>query len=192
MGLNKSKGQMYSWVSHTWNPIRGRCPHQCSYCYMKRTLERFGSDTISFCQHDLTINLNRGKKIFIGSSIDMFAEDIPESSIFIVLAICQNYPDNEYLFQTKNPKKLFKLKNNLPPKSILGITLESNREYPDISKAPSIMDRFYWMNILSKNTSYPRMVSIEPILDFDLDTFVWMIKQIHPSFISIGADSKNH
>ena len=35
-------------------------------------------------------------------------------------------------------------------------------------------------------------LSIEPILDFDLDIFVQMLKEINPSYISIGADSKNH
>jgi DNA repair photolyase len=35
MPLNPSKGNMYPFVTHTWNPIRGKCPHDCSYCYMK-------------------------------------------------------------------------------------------------------------------------------------------------------------
>ncbi len=34
-------------------------------------------------------------------------------------------------------------------------------------------------------------LSIEPILDFDLDIFVQEIKKINPSFVSIGADSRN-
>ena len=36
------------------------------------------------------------------------------------------------------------------------------------------------------------MVSIEPILDFDLDVFTKWIKEIDPEFVSIGADSQNH
>ena len=35
-------------------------------------------------------------------------------------------------------------------------------------------------------------VSIEPILDFDVDVLVSWIKQINPEFVSIGADSKSH
>ena len=27
---------MYEWVTHTWNAIKGICPHDCAYCYMKR------------------------------------------------------------------------------------------------------------------------------------------------------------
>jgi DNA repair photolyase len=189
MALNKSKGNMYPWVTHTWNPVRGRCPHSCSYCYMRRTWDRYDFDTISFQQKDLKINLGNGRKIFVGSSIDMWAEDIPETWILFVLAICQNYPGNEYLFQTKNPEKFFKFRNSFPNHSTLGVTLESNREYFEISKAPSIDNRIFWIKKLSP---FPIMISIEPILDFDLEEFLEIIKSIHPSFISIGADSKNH
>lgn len=27
---------MYDFVTHTWNTIKGECPHDCSYCYMKK------------------------------------------------------------------------------------------------------------------------------------------------------------
>ena len=36
MGLNLSKGDMYKFVNYTWNPIKGKCLHDCSYCYMKQ------------------------------------------------------------------------------------------------------------------------------------------------------------
>ena len=36
MSLNKSTGNMYEFITHTWNTIKGECPHGCSYCYMKR------------------------------------------------------------------------------------------------------------------------------------------------------------
>lgn len=35
-------------------------------------------------------------------------------------------------------------------------------------------------------------VSIEPILDFDLNVMIEWIKQLQPKFVSIGADSKRH
>ena len=34
MAMNKQKGNMYGFVTHTWNAIKGRCSHNCSYCYM--------------------------------------------------------------------------------------------------------------------------------------------------------------
>lgn len=37
-----------------------------------------------------------------------------------------------------------------------------------------------------------KMMSIEPIMDFDLVAMVKMISMIEPEFVSIGADSKGH
>ena len=34
MTLNKQNGNMYPWVTHTWNPLIGECPHRCKYCYV--------------------------------------------------------------------------------------------------------------------------------------------------------------
>ena len=36
MSLNKQSGNIYPFVTHTWNPIRGHCPHQSTYYYMKK------------------------------------------------------------------------------------------------------------------------------------------------------------
>ena len=38
MVLNKSTGNMYAFVSHTYNPLKGECEHSCLYCFMKRKL----------------------------------------------------------------------------------------------------------------------------------------------------------
>ena len=42
------------------------------------------------------------------------------------------------------------------------------------------------------NHLIPKMVSIEPIIDFDLGDFIGWIKNISPKFVSIGADSGNN
>lgn len=39
---------------------------------------------------------------------------------------------------------------------------------------------------------FRKMISIEPIMAFDLNIFVTWIRQIGPAFVSIGADSKGH
>ena len=33
MALTKSRGNMYPFVTHTWNAIKGICFHDCPYCY---------------------------------------------------------------------------------------------------------------------------------------------------------------
>jgi hypothetical protein len=39
---------------------------------------------------------------------------------------------------------------------------------------------------------YGKMITVEPILDFDLDQFVRMIKICEPEQVNIGADSGNN
>jgi len=100
---------------------------------------------------------------------------------------CIWYEDgNKYLFQSKNPAR-FK-GYSFPDDTILGTTIESNRYYPEISKAPAPLERKLALHYLDS----PLMISIEPILDFDLDVMVKWIREITPKFVSIGADSGNN
>ncbi len=65
MGLNEQKGNMYDWITHTWNPIKGICPHQCSYCYMKDHWKRMKPPRLD--EKDLNTDLGEDNFIFIGS-----------------------------------------------------------------------------------------------------------------------------
>ncbi len=179
--LKKSKGNMYPWVTHTWNVIKGKCPHDCSYCYMKR----YPQPELHFDERELKTDLGSGNIIFVGSSCDMFAKDISSNWKYKILHHCEEYPKNCYLFQTKNPGGFGGWQ--FPPDTILGITLESNR-CSNVSKAPCPCFRY----IPLAGMNYPKMVSIEPIMDFDLDVMVEWMKEIKPQFVSIGADSGNN
>lgn len=180
MSLNKQKGNMYPWVTHTWNPIGGKCPHQCSYCYMKM----FKLGELELRERFLRDNLGKDRVIFVGSSCDMWAEEVPNEWIEKVLGRCLQF-DNTYLFQSKNPTRFFGFGYPIP--CILGTTLESNRDY-HCSQAPSPWKRWQAMKSLLMQT----MVSIEPIMDFDLEEFTNWLYALRPSFVSIGADSKGH
>jgi hypothetical protein len=39
---------------------------------------------------------------------------------------------------------------------------------------------------------FRKMITIEPILDFDVTLLVDLIKRTNPEFVNIGADSKKH
>ena len=186
MSLNKQSGNMYPWITHTWNPIRGKCPHDCSYCFMKQ----FCVGHLRFEKDELQTDLGSGNIIFVGSSCDMFAKKVLDDWIEAVIEKC-NQHKNRYLFQSKNPQRMGEYIMSIQKNSILGTTLESNRSY-EISKAPSITDRVKGIKSFSESIDFDVMISIEPLLDFDLQPFVDMIKSIEPSFVSVGADSKNH
>jgi len=180
--LNKQKGNMYPWVTHTWNIVKGKCPHDCEYCYMKL----YPQKDIRFDVSELKTDLGRGNTIFAGSSCDPWAEAIPQDWLIQILKHCYKYPNNTYLFQSKNPSR-FEL-YPIPVTAILGTTIETNRHIGQFSKAPSTEERMRAM-VRIKNR---KMVSIEPIMDFDLAEMVIWVRWINPEFISIGADSKGH
>ncbi len=190
MGMNKTKGNMYPWISHTWNPIRGKCPHDCSYCYMKR-IPNVGE--LRFVEKEMDTNLGEGNTIFVGSSTDMWAKDVKSGWILETLEHCYIYSKNQYIFQTKNPIRYFDFASSflmgLGDKIFLGTTIETNRYWqnPGITEAPNQRERSEYL-YKSKGLA-DVFVSIEPIMDFDLQDFVKMIEIIKPKFISIGADS---
>jgi len=188
--INKQQGNMYEFVTHTWNPIRGKCMHECSYCYMKNIWKRFEKQReLRLDEKSLKDNLKKDSFIFVGSSTDMFAENVPDEWIIKVLKKCQEYPNNNYLFQSKNSERMAKFIQLFPSKFMVCTTIETNRDY-NISKAPKPLNR---VTGLLKFPRDCRMVTIEPIIDFDLDEMVSMIKNIQPKWVNIGADSnKTH
>lgn len=192
MALNKSKGNMYPFVTHTWNPIKGHCPHACVYCYYQanpRYKDKIGELRIDYkCLQD---DLGEDRTIFIGSSIDMWHFDIAYSWLECVLDKCRRYTRNTYLFQSKNPARFNYM--GLPfSNSIVGTTIETNRSMEEFSKTPEPIERasmLYHLNTKGRG----RMISMEPIMDFDLKEIItWFSAWIRPEFVSIGADSKGH
>jgi len=145
---------------------------------------------IKFDEKELKTDLGKGNIIFVGSSCDMFADGIPDVWITTILMQCNRYPNNTYLFQTKNPKRFQSFQRIFPKSKIIGITLETNREN-NLGKAPPRSARMDWFTI-----DYPllkrKMVTIEPIMDFDVMHLGDWIKRINPEFVNIGADSKGH
>jgi len=178
--LNKQSGNMYGFVTHTWNTIKGQCEHDCEYCYMKK----FKLNPVRFDEKEFKCNLGEGNFIFVGSGNDMFSKSIPAVWIHKTIDHCSEFK-NKYLFQSKNPERF--LSYEFPEGTVLATTIESNYD-SGISKAPKIEERIRAMIELKCD----KMVTIEPIVKFDLDELVKMIQFIKPIQVNIGADSKGH
>jgi len=196
MPLNKQSGNNYSDITHSWNPIGGACQHLCQYCYvedMKRhrpILKKRYSGKPFLVEKELETNLAdkefpNGCIIFVGNMCDMWAESVPGVLIKIVLAYCKKFPDNHYLFQSKNPERFIELDEYLPSKVELRTTIETNELY-DACEAPSVWKRAVAMHRIIK----PRSVTIEPIMKFDLKSLSLLIDYCSPMSVYIGADSK--
>lgn len=191
MPLNKSTGNMYDFITHIWNTIKGECPHGCSYCYMKRWGKQ---PPLHFDEKELKTDLGKNNFIFVGSSCDMFAENIPFEWSFKTVLKCIEAEHNQYFFQTKNTDYLFRFckffyRNNMIKIKNFSLctTLETNRVYKEImNNSPSITDRV--LNF-AKISAERKFITIEPIMDFDLLEFVELIKRCNPIQVNIGADS---
>ena len=189
MSLKKSKGNMYDWVTHMHSHLGGECPHRCKYCYVQRN--RFGvspryKGVLRFFINELEVDYGEGKTIFIEHMNDMFAENMNEYDIQRILSHCRKYQKNHYVFQTKNPERAYKFITLFPIHYMIGTTIESDIEYKNISEAPKPIDRYKGLRVFPSKT----FVTIEPILDFNVDILAYWLKVIQPEFVNIGADSK--
>jgi DNA repair photolyase len=191
MSLKKSTGNMYPWVTHTHAHLGGECHHKCVYCYVDNP--RFGrpkkyQGELRLIEAEFDVKYGEGKTIFVENCNDLFASDVPEDFITRIIGHCNAYPDNTYVFQTKNPKRYSKISTDYPGNSIFGVTIESNREISGIGNAPPVEERMIEMMNLNER----KFVTIEPVLDFDVDILAEWIWRINPEFLNLGADSKNH
>lgn len=185
MGLNPSKGNMYDFVTHTWNTVKGVCPHGCSYCYVKRWKNQ---PALHFDARELKTDLGEGNFIFVGSSCDMFARDIPADWITETMLACRR-AENKYLFQSKHPFRMSAwIDDGIFPRNVVACTtIETNRWYPEIMGRADKPDlRAAGMEVLAVRE---RFVTIEPIMDFDLESLVELVKRCEPAQVNIGADS---
>lgn len=197
MPLTKSKGNMYPWVTHTHSHLGGECSHACGYCYVQAMEKRFKSGRyagpLRLISEEFKVKYGYGRTIFIEHCNDLFAYEVPREMIMSILNHCRAYPGNTYVFQTKNPRKMAEYIRHMPEEVIIGTTIESNIRYGAMGDAPSPEERATCMHVIA--CAYPdsikRFVTIEPVMDFDVEPFADMIVKCSPFFVNLGADSKN-
>ena len=182
MPLNPSKGNMYPFVTHTFNTIKGKCPHGCIYCYCKKWGEQ---SRLHFDDKELKTDLGKDNFIFVGSSCDMWASQIQDEWIYKTTNHCRQF-ENKYLFQTKDTEHLFQLRTLLPQNSVIGTTIETDQAYDEMGDTPSVIDRAEYLSVINY---IPKMVTIEPIMDFNLIIMVELIKGCNPEWVNIGANT---
>jgi len=201
--MPKIPENMYQDAISRWNVFKG-CKFECSYCVpsfqrqakrQKPVIDKNGNkrgcqDCYDYKPHfhperlNQTLpNTNGDQFIWACSSGDIFFAK--KEWMGKILKRVRELPDKTFFFQTKNPEILYNY--DWPDNVMLGITLESNRYYPEISKAPIPWVRYHSFDSLY----FPRkIITIEPILDFDMDEFLTWISLISPIRIYIGYDTK--
>jgi protein gp37 len=149
--MNKQGPNGIGWCTETWNPVRGLCPESCDFCYARRIYARFHYDpTIRLDEKELMApyKLKKPARIFCGSTIDIFHQDIHGGWLRQIVTVIKDNPQHvfQFLYHFSPHRGVF------PYNCWLGLTVTS---YRDANKA-----------VMFSNT-YPdhiKFISFEPLL----------------------------
>ena len=190
--MNKTK---IDWCDSTWNPVTG-CLHRCEYCYARGIANRFGFGAYepnidervliepavsagkkvpypfnfdpTFHKYRLNEYQNKkGRNIFVCSMADLFGKWIPDEWIEEVFEACDNAPQHNYLFLTKNPFRYEMLHQK-------GILRKRDNMWYGYSTPKNGCD--YWYD-----SQYKTFESMEPLLE--------MVAVPHSKWTIIGAET---
>lgn len=196
----KTNGKMFNIVTATWNPISG-CLYNCNYCWARdlaitklKNSHRYSKGfKPSLNETEFRSKFGKGDLIFVSDMGDMFGDFIPDQWIKQVLDYIRQFSEADFLFMTKNPKRYLTLSPIMPKNAILGATIETNYneivQTDIVSKAPTPSERYEAMKALDWDR---KIVSIEPILDFNLNTLTKWIEDINPLIVYVGYDNYCH
>ncbi len=193
----EKKTNMYKLSVNQWNPFAG-CKHNCLYCrnsfqrQIKRWARKNCSGWYEFIPHTHPERLNQSlpntkymQFIFTCSSGDIACCDDARYLERIIDRIRQER-NKTFLIQSKDPETFNRI--TFPKNVILGTTLETNRDdlYEGVSQAPKPSQRYE--DFLKIRHSL-KMVTIEPVIEFDMDGMVSWIENINPCMVWLGYDS---
>ena len=187
--------------TQTFNPAVG-CKYGCVYCKpsFQAILKRFHGKKCKGCKdftphyHPERLNkipTNKENLLLFGTGdITFYKEDFVIKTLKLVNEKLEKYSDITLYLQSKNPIIFNKyLPYLVEDRTVLLTTLETNRDYNyfTFSKAPMPSVRAKDFNSLDFDH---KIITIEPVMDFDLIPFFNMIQDINPERIYLGLNSR--
>ncbi len=186
---------MFRTITRTWNPYCG-CLYECYHggCWARNLaleklnhLPRYSDDfKPKLVESELTKRFSPDEFVAVSLMGDISFATTEEISR--ILDRIKQFPLTNFLIQSKNPRQYWAWNVTFPPNIYLATTIETNRDY-GLTKAPSSIERFYYIQDYPHT---PKFLSIEPIMDFDLDILSGWVSQINPEIIEIGCDNYNN
>lgn len=187
---------MYLDSKKQWNVIVG-CKFHCIYCEksFQAQMKRQKHNCIKCYNYEPHFHEDRLSQTLPKTHGDEFIWCCSSSDIYFakkewmerILERIIEMPNRTFFFQTKEPSVFYDY--DFPKNVLLGITLESNRFYEayyDDAPEPYVRFKGFY------DITHPRkIITIEPVLEFDFSIFLRWIKKIQPERIYIGFDTKN-
>ena len=182
----------------TWNPFKG-CGFACSYCIPSFQLQatrqkhncRRCYDYVPHFHPERLDRIPSSPIVFVCGNGDFaFATRDQQGAIIAEIAkYCLRHPQKRFYLQSKRPECFLPHLATLPPGAVLVTTLETNRDrgYEVVSaKAPLPSERYRQFLGLRYRR---KIVTIEPVMDFDVDVFAERIVRIRPEYVWLGLNS---
>ena len=192
----EKKNNMYKLSVEQWSPFAG-CKHDCIYCKssFQRQLKRWAKKNCPGCYeftphtHPERLDQSLPRTKYMQFIFTCSSGDIAFCSteyLERIIARIQSEPDKTFLIQSKDPCTFNRV--IFPKNVILGTTLETNRGdlSEGISKAPKPSQRY---KDFVKINHPLKMVTIEPVIDFDLYVMIDWVENINPCMVWLGYDS---
>lgn len=185
---------------HTWNCFIG-CEFECQYCSARRMaetrLKHHPEYAAGFTPHLVPSRLGRqwqkGDWVFIGYMGDIAWAN--RSDMDEIWRAMMSSPETNFLLMSKQPAVFRAWQESwgysFAPNVVLGTTIETNRYEltTGLSRAPAPSVRAFDMMLL---TGVRKIISIEPIMDFDVDILAEWVQDIRPEIVFVGADNYHH
>jgi len=138
------------WTDITRNPVKGKCPTACPYCYAREIYDKNKWDpTIRFRPEVLDDLPKKPCRVFVGSTIELllFPEWLPT-----IFERCKQHPEHTFIFLTKQAQELPRW-SPFPENCGVGVTVTDR-------KAAHIA--FFYLPLIVAKTKF---LSLEPLLD---------------------------
>lgn len=137
------------WTDITRNPIKGKCPTACPYCYARELYDNNRWDPGLRFSPDVLDDLPKKPcRVFVGSTIELFL--FPER-LPTIFDRCRHHPDHTFIFLTKHPQELPRW-SPFPDNCEVGASVTANG---DMTKA---------LTSLSNIKAKIRYISFEPLV----------------------------
>lgn len=192
MNLRKASGRMFKSVDFCGTYFQG-CDHGCVYCWGNCLPWPISHEPKLLQKNEYEILKVRDAIIFLNSAHDSFANCIPNELIYAMLRwISRQDPSNKFLLQTKNPTRMSQFLNQLlkiKDRIRLGTTLETTEDTSKYSNAPHPQERAFVLSTLKQSFGFETFLSLEPLMDFNLEIMIRWIREIKPICIEVGLDN---
>lgn len=152
--MNKTK---IEWCDYTINPVKGKCPMGCSYCYARRLYDRFKWNPEIRYDHEVFFplaDLDAPARIFVGSTIELFGDWVEERWLNLIFKATQTstLKKHTFIFLTKQPQNL---PLEWPDNCWVGVTITGQETWIEDVKARSM---------LTQIKAKVKFLSLEPLL----------------------------